>query len=162
MSENPPPSAPSHSIRPLLWLATGLGLGYLPKAPGTWGSLLGPLLVWSLGVAGDPGRMAIAGVVCFLIGVPICNVGINHLRSKDPQQVVFDEIAAFFWVFLCVPVNIATALAGFVLFRVFDILKPWPIRRVERFPRGWGVMADDAVAGLIAGALLWGAVKTIG
>ena len=76
------------------------------------------------------------------------------LNLKDPQPVVFDEIAAFFWVFLFVPLTWTTSLIGFVLFRVFDILKPWPIPRLERLPRGWGVMADDAAAGLLAGAVL--------
>ncbi|MCA8995717.1 MAG: phosphatidylglycerophosphatase A [Planctomycetaceae bacterium] len=154
MSETPPPPKLTPWQRLLMFLATGLGLGWLPKAPGTWGSLLGPVLVYGLGTAGDPVLSTVAGIVCFLIGVPICNVGIDVLRSKDPKQVVYDEIAAFCWVYLVVPLNPWTAVAGFALFRAFDILKPWPIRRFELLPRGWGVMADDLIAGLMASAVL--------
>jgi phosphatidylglycerophosphatase A len=154
------PAAPEQlPVRPfdrwLTLLASGLGVGYAPRAPGTFGSLLGPLLVWSLGSDGTrPVLALIAGTAAFLVGIPICNAGIRTLRAKDPQAVVFDEIAAFFWVFLFTPLTIGTAIAGFLLFRVFDILKPWPIRRVEKWPGGLGVMADDALAGLIAGGIL--------
>jgi len=136
-------------------LATGLGTGYFPKAPGTAGSLLGPLFIWSLGADGTrPWLALIGGVIAFVLGIPICNAGIRVLHAKDPGQVVFDEIAAFFWVFLFVPINLTTAIAGFLLFRLFDILKPWPIRHLESLPHGLGIMADDAIAGLLAGGLL--------
>ncbi|WP_437225739.1 phosphatidylglycerophosphatase A family protein [Planctomicrobium sp. SH661] len=141
--------------RALNILATGFGTGYFPRGPGTVGSLLGPPLIWLLGTDGTrPLITVLCGIVFFLIGIPICNAGIRVLHAKDPQQVVFDEIVAFFWVFLLVPINIGTAVSGFLLFRVFDILKPWPIRRLEWLPRGLGIMADDAVAGMIAGGLL--------
>lgn len=136
-------------------LATGLGTGYFPKAPGTCGSLLGPLVIWGLQAGGQhPGWTILLGLLFFIVGIPVCNAGIRVLGLKDPPQVVFDEIAAFFWVFLLVPLNGLTAVGGFLLFRLFDITKPWPVRQVERLPRGLGIMADDAVAGLIAGALL--------
>lgn len=156
-----PPGTTSSGVRPSLWdrtlnvLATGLGAGYFPRAPGTVGSLLGPPLIWVLGTDGHRPLIAmLCGIIFFLIGIPICNASIRVLHAHDPQQVVFDEIAAFFWVFLLVPINFVTALGGYLLFRLFDILKPWPIRRFERLPGGVGVMADDAVAGLIAGGIL--------
>lgn len=135
--------------------ATGLGTGYCPKGPGTAGSLLGPPLIWLLGMdSAHPWRALICGIIVFLIGIPICNAGIRVLRVQDPPQVVFDEIAAFFWIYLLVPINLVTAIAGFVLFRIFDISKPWLVRRAERLPGGLGIMADDAVAGLFSGIVL--------
>jgi len=93
--------------------------------------------------------------VLFLVGVPICAAAGRHFGVTDAGQIVIDEIAAFACVFLFVPVTLPTALMGFLLFRLFDIWKPWPIRRFERFPGGWGVMADDTIAGLFAGGVLW-------
>ena len=161
METNHAPSPPALETSASSWdrlmnvLATGFGVGYVPKAPGTCGSLLGPVLVWGMQAGGNRLEWTLLlGVLFFLIGIPICNSGIRVLKVKDPSQVVFDEIAAFFWVFLFVPVTGVTAIFGFLLFRVFDILKPWPVRQVEQLPRGLGIMADDAVAGLIAGSLL--------
>ncbi|SFJ54807.1 phosphatidylglycerophosphatase A family protein [Planctomicrobium piriforme] len=153
------PSPPRRFDR--IWgvLATGLGTGYFPRGPGTAGSLLGPPLIWALGADNrDPLYTVVCGVVAFLIGIPICNAGIRLLQKKDPPQIVYDEIVAFFWVYLFTPINPGTAVVGFLLFRVFDIFKPWPIRRLEWLPRGLGVMADDALAALMAGgvlALIW-------
>jgi phosphatidylglycerophosphatase A len=100
------------------------------------------------------GLQAFIGVLLFLVGVPICNIGARVIGRKDPGSVVFDEIVAFFVVFACLPVNFVSAILGFVLFRIFDITKPWPIRRLERLPEGWGVMADDIMAGVYACASL--------
>jgi Phosphatidylglycerophosphatase A and related proteins len=150
-----PVPLPRKGDRILNVLATGLGTGYCPKGPGTAGSLLGPPLIWLLGLDSEhPWRAVLCGVIVFLIGIPICNAGIRVLRVKDPPQVVFDEIAAFFWIYLLVPINWVTAICGFVLFRIFDISKPWPVRHAERLPGGLGIMADDAVAGIISGVLL--------
>ncbi|HWL07055.1 MAG TPA: phosphatidylglycerophosphatase A [Planctomicrobium sp.] len=158
-SPSSPPISAIETPKPLdrFWgiFATGLGTGYVPKGPGTAGSLLGPLLIWGLGTDGTtPVTTAVAGIIAFLIGVPVCNAGIRLFQRKDPPQVVFDEVAAFFWVFLLTPIHWTTAIGGFLLFRLFDIAKPWPIRRFERLPRGWGIMADDAIAGILAGVLL--------
>lgn len=136
-------------------LATGLGTGYAPVAPGTFGSLLGPPLAWLCGFGPDNWMITVVvGTLLFLIGVPICVTGGSHFGVTDAKQIVFDEIAAFALVFLFVPVTLWTGLIGFALFRLFDIWKPWPIRRFERLPGGWGVMADDTVAGLFAGGFL--------
>lgn len=149
------------SSKILLALATGFGAGYSPLVPGTVGSLWGPPLAWlvqlvPIEVAGN--RLvgqAVAALVLFLVGVPICEYGVRRFGAKDPRQVVFDEIAAFPLVFLFVPVGWRTALLGFLWFRVFDIWKPPPIRQLERLPGGLGVMADDALAGLYAAAALF-------
>ena len=155
------PPLPHWTDKILSVVATGFGLGFFPKAPGTVGSLLGPPLIWLFGTdSSQPIAAILCGILMFVIGIPICNAGVRVLNAKDPKQVVYDEFVAFFWVFLFVPLTIETSVEGFILFRFFDILKPWPIRKVERLPGGIGVMADDALAGLFAGAILglirWG------
>lgn len=147
------PAAPRSTWQ--VWFATGGGLGYLPVGPGTWGSLPGLPLVWLLQQCPQPiWSCGLGGVVLFLVGIPLCNAGARHFQKKDPRQVVIDEIAAFPFVFLLVPLNWWTAIAGFLLFRLFDIAKPGPIRWLDRWEGGLGIMADDTLAGLFAGALL--------
>lgn len=137
------------------WPAVGFGLGLVPKAPGTFGSLLGPPLVWGVIHSGLSiwGQIAVA-VILMLLGVPICASGARTLKQEDPGAVVYDEVMAFFLVFIWVSLTWWTAILGFALFRLFDIWKPWPIKRVEKWPGGWGIMADDLLAGLIAGVYL--------
>lgn len=138
--------------------AAGGGLGYLPKAPGTYGSLLGPVIVYLAQRQGcvGPRDLALLGVVWFIVGTALSIRAIRVSGVKDPQFVVCDEFFAFAWVYLWTPVTWQTAVAGFALFRLFDIWKPGPVNWAERLPGGWGVMADDAVAGLLAGGCLWG------
>jgi phosphatidylglycerophosphatase A len=148
--------AVSHSLpdRVVMAFATGFGFGRLPKAPGTFGSLWGLVLVRGLEHVPTPWRWLIAaGIVG--VGVPICARAAALLNAKDPRSVVFDEIAAFPIVFCGVTLNWTTGLLGFVLFRLFDIVKPYPVSRLEGFSGGWGIMADDLAAGAYAGACLW-------
>ena len=150
--------AVSPTDRLICLLAAGGGLGYLPQAPGTWGSLLGPLwigLAQKAGVTG-PVWLAVLGTLGFLIGTALSARAIRVSGSKDPQFVVCDEFLAFSWVFFLVPVNWLTAAIGFALFRLFDITKPGPVSWAEKLPGGWGVMADDAIAGALAGGCLYG------
>lgn len=142
--------------RVVMLLATGCGFGASPKAPGTVGSLWGPPLVWTMQQAGLSGwSWAVATVLIALVGVPICARAATLIGRKDPGSVVYDEIAAFPIVFAVTPVTWQTALLGFGLFRLFDVWKPWPIRRFERLPNGWGIMLDDLIAGGYAAGLLW-------
>ena len=85
----------------------------------------------------------------------ICGTAARDLRQHDPSQIVMDEFAAFPLGFLWVPLSVWSGVAGFIWFRLFDILKPWPVRRLENLPGGWGVMADDVAAAVCAGAMLW-------
>ena len=150
-----PPNDPTLFNTLLVLLSHGFHLGSVKNAPGTVGSLWGPVLIWGLqSISTHPAFLFASWVVIFLAGVPICVAGIRHYQTKDPGHVVFDEIAAFPLVFLFVPITWGNAVAGFLLFRFFDILKPWPVRQVERIPGGWGVMADDQFAGIYAGAIL--------
>ncbi len=146
----------------LLLLATGFGVGRSPVAPGTVGSLWGLLVVWAWQQSGLPvWATALFAVAIFLIGIPICRRGAELLGSKDPAAVVFDEIAAFPIVFAAIELNWLSALIGFLWFRLFDILKPWPCSRFDRLPGGLGIMADDAAAGVYAGVALWITIRMI-
>jgi len=146
----------SAADRAALILATGCGLGYAPKAPGTFGSLLGLPLVWLIeGMKSSPMAYGVFAVLFCLVGVPICSRGATLFGREDPPQVVYDEIAAFPIVFAFTALTPLSAVLGFVWFRVFDIIKPWPLRRFELLPRGWGIMADDVVAGVFACGGLW-------
>ena len=145
-----------------LFLATGLGLGYLPKAPGTWGSLLGVMLALaaSFSSAFLPLLLGLVLVVS-LAGVWAAGRAAAHLGRKDPQIVVVDEVSGQLISYLGLALTSASfalnwqyLLTGFILFRVFDIWKPFPARRAESLPGGLGIMADDWVAGLYAGLVL--------
>lgn len=135
-------------------LATGFGVGLLPFAPGSFGSLLGLLLAWSFEPLSLAGRAA-AMLAFSGLGILICERAARKYGKADPGCVVFDEIAAMPLVFAWVPLDRGSvAVAGFLLFRLFDIWKPWPIRRFERLPGGVGIMADDIIAGIYAGGAL--------
>jgi phosphatidylglycerophosphatase A len=142
-------------------LATGFGIGLIPGSPGTYGSL------WGLAIAAGLDRLAWSPVAhlatlaaLLLLGVPICQRGAAVMGLKDPGPVVYDEFLSLPLAFVAVPFRWETALAGFALFRLFDITKPGPVRRLEQLPGGWGIMADDLGAGLLAALVLWAAVAT--
>ncbi len=86
----------------------------------------------------------------FLVGIPLCAAGARHYESKDPSRVVFDEIAVYPLVFVLTSLTWTSGVMGFLLFRLFDVLKPWPIKRFEKLPGGLGIMADDLIAALYA------------
>ncbi len=158
MSREPSGGQKLNLLDRLAWLyATGCGIGMAPKAPGTFGSLLGPLLVWGWQSLERPRHESvIVSLVGVLLGVGAAQRTARHYGLSDPGCVVCDEIAAFAIVFALTPVTWTTAVIGFVWFRVFDIAKPWPINRLERLPGGWGIMADDLLAGVFAAAALQG------
>jgi phosphatidylglycerophosphatase A len=166
-------------MRPLtlgLWLAQGFGIGRVPKAPGTAGSVLGLLLVAALLAFRNPWFYALGTLAGLALSVWLCGIGERALGTKDPGSVVLDEITALPVCFLasiglrwsktgtfpgCLDFfagsNWPTLAAGFLAFRFFDILKPWPIRQSQRLPGGWGVTVDDFLAALYVNlALLLG------
>jgi len=142
-------------------LGTGFGIGFAPIAPGTFGSLLGPPLVWGVLQTGLPVTAVLAFATVFVaVGIPICTAASAALDKHDPGQVVYDEIAAFWIVFLPhillgKPIGWLAAIGGFALFRVFDVTKPWPISRLEKLPDGSGIMADDLAAGVFTAVCLF-------
>jgi len=134
-------------------VATGLGSGYAPFAPGTAGSLVGLALFWPvhhLPLAGQ----ALATAFVFTLGVAAAGHVARRIRIEDPGLVVADEVVGMWVSLLGLPLTGVTAVAGFVLFRVFDVFKPYPARDLERLPGGWGIMCDDVMAGIYANLLL--------
>ena len=137
-------------------LATGLGTGYGPLVPGTWGSLPGVALAWIVERRfGGWGVAAAAGVFA-LAGTWAADRTAARLGAKDPGLIVVDEIAGQLVTLCFPPATPQVLIAGFVVFRVFDIVKPWPARRLEALPGGSGIMADDLMAGLYANLVLQG------
>lgn len=144
-------------------MATGFGAGLLPKAPGTWGSLLAVALAWPIyGAAGQTG-LAIAAVAAFAIGIWVSNKCVQKYGTEDPGQVVIDEIAGQWLVLLVVAPGWLGYGLGFVLFRAFDIFKPWPVSWVDRnIKGGLGIMIDDVVAAGYAAAILYAITLDMG
>ena len=133
-----------------LWAPLGTlgGLGYARPAPGSVGSLLVTGLVWV--VRPGPGSLALAALGVFFVGVAAASRLEAAWGAKDPGRVVIDEAAGMLVALLWVPPNLVWMGAAWVLFRGFDIGKPFPCRHLERVPGGWGVMVDDMMAGLYA------------
>jgi len=149
-------------------IATGFGAGLAPLAPGTLGALEGILvflvIVWGYGrfnlAAGwAEAIFAAINIVAFVSGVAASNRVCRLLGQKDPGRVIVDEISGQLISLTPILLNPSwlAVVTGFVLFRVFDIFKPYPIRKLEMLPEGLGVMADDVLAGIYAAVLLWAA-----
>ena len=136
--------------RLLMFIATGAGSGYLPKAPGTWGTLVGLLLWWPLAGLSLTAYLATVAVL-FIVGVASAGAAEKILDRGDPGVVVIDEIVGVLIALAAVPLHPVAALAGFALFRLFDIAKPFPVGWVDRHLHGGlGIMLDDVAAGLYA------------
>ncbi len=139
-------------------LATGLGVGLVAPAPGTVGGLWGLPLAWIiLQIPAQGGQLALI-LAIGLVSVPICAWATRVLGvGKDPQAIVLDEIVSVPIVFFALPdINMRIWLAGYLLLRIFDIAKPPPVNLLERLPDGWGIMADDMMAGIYAAVALRG------
>lgn len=159
MNRSPSPTSASATQRLAVLLATGLGVGLIAPAPGTIGTALWGLpFAWAVGQLPAVGWQILAIGVAVLVGVPVTTAANRALGiEKDHQAIVWDEIASMPIVFLLVPLTSwRIAFFGFLLHRLFDITKPPPARQLERLPEGWGVMADDLMAAVYAGAVLWG------
>jgi phosphatidylglycerophosphatase A len=203
------PQALTKKPRLALAIATAFGVGYIPKAPGTFGSLVGIIvailthpvsLIMIIGLLFFQGGLGIdlpmfrghsapvlllvpslvALAIVGLLGLWSSSRVVDYAGVKDPQYVVIDEVSGMQLTLILaivpfgLPTNLLPAdeasvfglysalsllnwkylLLGFILFRVFDIWKPWPIRRLEKLPGGWGIMADDWMAGIYAAILL--------
>lgn len=158
--------------RGILFLAQGLGLGRIPLAPGTWGTLLGLPLTFGLLAAGHAGLYLLGTLAGLVLAVGLCGEAEQLLGRKDPASVVLDEavalpLAFLGWFFvearhsgqwpssalLLEGSGWVVIAAVFVGFRAFDILKPWPIRQLQGLWSGLGVVADDVVAALYVALL---------
>jgi phosphatidylglycerophosphatase A len=183
MSDAPDAVPSSRKPRVSYFLATACGLGYLKPGPGTWGSLAGvgiSILIacryfFFLAAPPEPGWHLVwhspltpyglnyvAVIIVAALGVYVSSKVERHYGKSDPQFVVIDEVSGQL-IALSFPftvLNWKSWLLGFILFRVFDIWKPFPARRAESLHGGWGIMADDWVAGIYAGLVLWGVQAT--
>ncbi len=144
--------------KPIHILAFGFGAGASPKAPGTMGTLVAVPIYFLL-----QHLPLFAYVVAVLViigaGVFICDRCAKELGVHDHSGIVWDEIAGYLITMIAIPMNIYTIAAGFLLFRVFDILKPWPIRYFDKQVKGGlGIMLDDVVAGIFSWVILYLAV----
>lgn len=146
-----------------LLIATAGGLGYFPKAPGTWGALLGVAFAcvnFRLAKTNFLAIQALIVVALTILGVWAAGRAENYWHAKDPQKVVIDEVSGQSLAYLGIlssgpiPRGWIYLLAGFILFRGFDIWKPFPARQAESAPGGWGIMADDSIAGIYAAIVL--------
>jgi phosphatidylglycerophosphatase A len=135
------------------WLvATFFGAGLLKPGPGTYGSVAAVLLWYGAAHALHAGAIAtaIAAVVATLIGIPAATIVAREAGREDPGFVVIDEVAGQWIALIGMPADWKHAVLALVLFRLFDIWKPWPIRSLERLPEGTGIMLDDVAAGALA------------
>jgi phosphatidylglycerophosphatase A len=138
----------------ILLLATGFGVGYSPVAPGTLGTLVALPIYYFLSEIPSP-LYEITLVGFFFLSVWISENAERFFGQKDDQRIVIDEIIGFLITMLWVPKTVPFIIIGFFLFRFFDILKPFPIRRLERkFRGGFGVVLDDVAAGIYANIIL--------
>jgi len=139
-------------------VATFFGTGRLKPGPGTWGSLA-TVILWALASSRIPEgnrvwATIIAAVVVTFIGIPAATIVARAAGRKDPQFVVIDEVAGQLVTLIAAPLAWKPFLAGFILFRVFDMWKPFPIRRLELLPEGTGIVVDDLGAGIYALAVM--------
>lgn len=144
------------------FIASGFGAGRVPRAPGTAGTLAAiPIFLAASYLSGV--AYALLVVAMFFLGVVICGIAAQEMGRADPPQVVWDEIVGYLVTMFMAPVGWGWIVVGFLLFRLFDIWKPFPIRQLERRAGGgWGVMLDDVVAGVFAFLLLQLVARVIG
>jgi len=136
--------------KPVHLLAFGFGAGVAPKAPGTWGTLVAVPLFLLMQSLSLPVYLGIT-LVLALLGVWLCSVAANDLGVHDHPGIVWDEIIGYLITMIAAPAGWLWWVAGFLLFRLFDILKPWPINAIDKgVGGGVGIMLDDVLAGLMA------------
>ncbi len=124
-------------------------VGYLPFAPGTWASILGCALLFLF-----PGILNHPLVVLVITVAAILCINRMQLTDKDPGYIVIDELAGICVTMVGQNLGFSNLVKGFILFRIFDILKPFPVRRLEGLPKGYGIVADDLMAGIYANLAL--------
>jgi phosphatidylglycerophosphatase A len=159
-SEAAASQAPASSTAPdwARTIATFFGAGRIQPAPGTWGSLAA-ILVWVVIANGvstrwRPEALGVLIVIAVVLGIPAATQVCRSSGIKDPQFVVIDEVAGQWITLLLAPVTWKTMAVGFILFRGFDIVKPPPVRQLERLSEGTGIVADDIAAGVYGFAIM--------
>ena len=138
------------------WVATFFGAGYLRPGPGTYGSVAAVLLWLGAAHSLHPNTLQLAlrtlaaALLAIFVGIPAATRVARESGREDPGFVVIDEVAGQWIALLGLPGTLGYGLLGLLLFRVFDIWKPWPVRRLEKLPEGTGIMLDDVAAGVLA------------
>ena len=144
----------SVSEKLIIWGATGFGLGRIPVAPGTFGTLAAIPLIWLMTWM-NPGLVAFFLVSLILLSVYVADKAEIIMGEKDPGSIVIDEIAGFCVTMTLVPLTWLSIILGFIAFRCFDILKPVPVKYFEnKFSGGAGIVLDDIMAGVLAALVL--------
>ena len=162
MSSGSPRLSPRLLRDPVHFFALGFGSGLAPKAPGTAGTLVGVLLDPLLRLLGLELRIGVVAVM-FVVGVWLCGESARRLGEHDHGGIVWDEIVGYLALMLVLPAGWPWAVAGFVVFRFFDILKPWPIRQLDHgVGGGFGIMLDDIVASVWGALVLLGIMAALG
>ena len=143
-------------FNPIHLLAFGFGSGAAPKAPGTWGTLAAVLIYWPLSQL-SPEHYLLMLLVTSVMGIYICGQTARDLGVHDHGSIVWDEFVGFWITMFAAPVGWVWVVVGFVLFRFFDIIKPWPISWIDKnITGGLGIMLDDVIAGVMAAGVLQG------
>lgn len=138
----------------VMFLATGCFIGHISFAPGTFGSILGLPLCFFLAKIDLPAAVAVA-VVLIVLAVWIAHEAEKYLQQKDPNTIVIDEIAGLVVTLIGLPFNLVSVAAGFLIFRLLDIFKPYPIRLLEnKLSGGVGIVMDDVAAGICSNLIL--------
>jgi len=141
-------------------ISTGCGIGYFPLAPGTMGALAALIIYW---IAPQPGNASFFLIIIALMLVGIYSASITEReliarlgaeRGTDPKIVIIDEIIGMLVALIAIPKTTKFLILAFILFRIFDIVKPFPARRIEKLPAGWGIVFDDVIAGIYANLLI--------
>ena len=154
-------------------LTSCFGLGWLPVAPGSWGSLPSAIIFGLACYFGGSAAIVVSLMIALIVAGSIVCVKFSHVAvaatgNEDPNEVVADEIAGQALTFLAMPLMMADVsgrqivsivVLGYFLFRLFDTVKPWPSYRLEELPAGWGILADDLMAGVYAGIALFVSAK---
>ena len=149
---NRPPFA-----HPACWISTWFGAGFLRPASGTWGTLAALPFAWAIGSAFGQTGLVIAALIAYGIGIWSSGLYSQMTDSHDASEVVIDEVAGVWLTLAAIPLSLPALIAGFLLFRVMDIFKPFPANIADRrLPGGVGIMTDDMIAGLYAGLVLFG------
>jgi len=131
-------------------IGTVFYIGKLPLAPGTWASIFAVLCWYFLFQSVNHFVLPAISIFLFLIGGIASDTIVKHSKEHDPSRIVIDEWVGQWVALSMMPINIRTGVVAFVAFRIFDIIKLGPVRKMEKIPGGWGIMADDVMAGIMA------------
>jgi phosphatidylglycerophosphatase A len=144
-----------------VFIATCAYVGYAPVAPGTFGSAIG-LAVFYVVRHQRSTTVEVAAIVALAaVGLWSATEAEHHFGGIDPGPVVFDEVVGMLITLAFIPVNMAGAIVAFLIFRFLDVVKPWPARRLEQLPGGFGVVLDDMMAGVYGNVMMWGLVSLL-